>query len=180
MTQTIKEYAEALFCLAKEENRLSEISDSLDTVSKVLNENPEYLDFLTSPNIKKEDRIQAIEDAFSGSIEEYVVSFLCLLCEKGRFDSIHICISEFKAFCDMVNRVSVAQVTSAVELDENEKSALKAKLESVCGNSVILECFVDPSVVGGLIVCIDGKIIDGSIRNKLHELKGVMYGEFQT
>ena len=61
-----------------------------------------------------------------------------------------------------------------------KKSALKAKLESVCGNSVILECFVDPSVVGGLIVCIDGKIIDGSIRNKLHELKGVMYGEFQT
>ncbi len=180
MTQTIKEYAEALFCLAQEENKLNDISASLDTVSQILNENPEYLDFISSPNIKKEERIQAIEDAFSGNVEEYVVSFLCLLCEKGRFDSIHICIADFKAFCDMVNRISVAQVTSAVELDENEKSALKTKLEAVCGNSVLLECHVDPSIVGGLIVNIDGKIIDGSIKNKLHELKGVMYGEFKT
>ena len=180
MAQTIKEYAEALFCLAQEENKLKEISASLDTVSQILNDNPEYIDFVTSPNIKKDERIQAIENAFSDNIDEYVVSFLCLLCEKGRFENVHACIADFKAFCDMDSRISVAQVTSAVELDEKEKSALKSKLEAVCGNSVIIECSIDPSIVGGLIVNIDGKIIDGSIKNKLHELKGVMYGEFQT
>lgn len=176
MTKTSNEYAQALFVLAQEEGRLKEITDSLDLVSDVFKENPDYLDFLSSPNIAKSERIKAIEDAFSGKVDNYVLYFLSLYCEKGHIRSFDECVAEFKALCDIANKVSVAEVVSAVELTENEKSALKNKLESVCGNSVTLVCSVDSELIGGITVSVDGKIMDGSIRRKLRELKGAMYG----
>ena len=176
MTKTSNEYAQALFVLAQEEGRLKEITDSLDLVSDVFEENPDYLDFLSSPNIAKSERIKAIEDAFSGKVDNYVLYFLSLYCEKGHIRTFDECVAEFKALCDIANKVSVAEVVSAVELTENEKSALKNKLESVCGNSVTLVCSVDSELIGGITVSVDGKIMDGSIRRKLRELKGAMYG----
>ena len=174
MAQVINEYAEALFDLSVEAGSQKEISTALDTVLSVVDENPEYLDFLSSPNIPKSERVAAIGQAFSGE-HEYVVSFLSLLCEKGRIREIRECISEFKQLCDAADKISVAQVISAVELSESQKAALTAKLQKLCGNRVVLDCRTDRSLMGGMVVSIDGKVIDGSIRHQLHQLKEVMY-----
>lgn len=174
MAQVINEYATALFSLSEETGTTKEISASLNTVLAVVEENPEYLDFLSSPNIPKSERIDAIEKAFSGE-QEYVVSFLSLLCEKGRIREIRECISEFKQLCDAADKISVAQVTSAVELSDSQKKALTEKLQKLCGNRVTLECKTDSSLIGGMTVEIDGKVIGGSIKNQLHQLKEVMY-----
>jgi len=175
MAQVIKEYANALFELAQENGSTKEISDSLDTVWSVMEENPEYLDFLSSPNIPKSERIAAIEQAFTGSVPEYVVSFLSLMCERGRIFSLKECISEYKRLCDAANKISVAEVISAVALHESQKSALTKKLEKLCGNTVVLDCKTDETLLGGIVVKLDGKVIDGSIRHRLHELKEVMH-----
>lgn len=174
MAQVINEYAEALFELSGEAGITKEISAALDTVLNAVDGNPEYLDFLSSPNIPKSERVAAIEQTFSGE-HEYVVSFLSLLCEKGRIREIRECISEFKQLCDAADKISVAQVTSAVELSESQKAALTAKLQKLCGNRVVLDCKTDKTLMGGIVVSVDGKIIDGSIRNQLHQLKEVMY-----
>lgn len=175
MAQVIKEYAAALFELAQETDSVQAISDSLDTVLAVFEENPEYMDFLSSPNIPKSERIAAIEQAFTGSVPEYVVSFLSLFCERGRIRSLKECISEYRQLCDAANKISVADVASAVELTEAQKSALTAKLEKICGNTVVLNCTVDESLLGGMVVSVDGRVIDGSVKRKLHELKEVMH-----
>lgn len=175
MAQVSNEYATALFELAQESGTSEEILQSLLSVSELMNENPEYADFLSSPNIPKSERVDAIEQAFRGSMPEYVVSFLSLLCERGRIRNLSECISEYKQLCDAANHISVADVASAVELTEGEKKALTEKLEKLCGNAVILNCKVDPSLIGGIVVTVDGKVIDGSIRHRLHELKEVMH-----
>lgn len=175
MAQVIKEYAMALFDLAQETDSVQEISDSLDTVLALFEENPEYMDFLSSPNIPKSERIAAIEQAFTGSVPENVVSFLSLFCERGRIRSLKECISEYRQLCDAANRISVADVASAVELTEAQKSALVQKLEKICGNAVVLNCTVDESLLGGMVVSVDGKVIDGSVKHKLRELKEVMH-----
>ena len=175
MAQVIKEYATALFDLAQETDSVQEISDSLDTVLEAFDENPEYVDFLSSPNIPKSERIAAIEQAFTGSVPEYVVSFLSLFCERGRIRSLKECISEYRQLCDAANKISVAEVSSAVELTDEQKSALTVKLEKICGNKVVLNCTVDKSLLGGMVVSVDGRVIDGSIKHKLRELKEVMH-----
>ena len=70
---------EALFALALETGSVKEYSEALDIVLNLMKENPEYIDFLSSPDIPKQERVGALESAFGGKIPETVVSFLCLL-----------------------------------------------------------------------------------------------------
>ena len=70
--------------------------------------------------------------------------------------------------------ISNAKVTSAVQLTDEEKQKLKNKLESVYRGEVNIEYFIDETLIGGLIVDVDGKIMDGSLRSRLHDVKGVM------
>lgn len=175
MAQISNEYAEALFALALEAGQVREYSEALDIVLNLMNENPEYLDFLASPDIPRQERVDAVENVFGGSIPETVVSFLCLLCDRGRIHTLKDCISDYKKLSDAADGVSTAEVISAVELAENEKAALKSKLEALCGHKIELDCSVDESLIGGVKVTVDGKVIDGSVKQKLHELKGAMY-----
>ena len=70
--------------------------------------------------------------------------------------------------------VSTAYITSAVELTDEEVSVLKNKLEAICHNTVSMEFSIDPSLLGGLIVEVDGRILDGSLRHHLNEVKDVI------
>ena len=71
-------------------------------------------------------------------------------------------------------KISVARVVSSVPLTLEEKKRLKARLEKMSGRKVSLECSVDKSLLGGLVVEMDGKVINGSLRQRLDEMKDVM------
>lgn len=70
--------------------------------------------------------------------------------------------------------VSSAHVVSAIELSNEEKTALIEKLEKLTGNTVAAEYEINESIIGGVIVNIDDKVIDGSIRHRLQEVKEVI------
>lgn len=175
MAQISNEYAEALFALALENDRIKEYSEALDIVWKIICDNPEYMDFLASPDISKQERISSIESAFKENFPEHIVSFLSLLCDRGRIRNLEDCIKDYKKLSNAADGLSTAYVVSAVELSDDEKSALVIKLEKLCGHRVELDCSVDATLIGGLKVTVDGKVIDGSVKQKLHELKGAMY-----
>ncbi len=174
MTGMNKEYGTALFMLAKELGTENEYAMALECVMDVFSKNPLYMDFLASPSIPMQERLDAIAQAFDNSIPENVVSFVQLLCEKGRIYCLFGCADEYKKLLDVQNSISVAYVKSAVELTEEEKQRLRDKLEVQSGNSVILECSTDKSIMGGIVVEIDGKVIDGSLKNRLYEVKDVI------
>ena len=169
-----REYASALFTLAVEEGKQKEYFASLETVKTVLAENGEYMDFLNSFSIPKSERIDAIEEAFGKSIEEYVVSFIKLLCEKDRISEFFECVEIYKELLDLYENVSVAKVTSSIELKDEEQNKLKEKLEKAYGKKVVLDIKVDKSLLCGIVVEIDGKIIDGSIKKSLGNVKEVI------
>ncbi len=174
MTQMNKEYGTALFMLAKELGKESEYAVALECVEEVFASNPEYIDFLASPGIAMGERLDALSRAFGDAIPCDVLSFVKLLCERGRIRSVKGCIEEYKKLLDAQNNVSVAYVKSAVELTDEEKARLKDKLEIQSGHSVIMECTVDESLMGGIVVEIDGRIIDGSLKSRLYEVKDVI------
>jgi F-type H+-transporting ATPase subunit delta len=174
MMQMSKEYAEALFALAMENDKQNEYALSLECIQEILLDNPEYIDFLSSPGITLATRLDAIEKAFGDSIEQNVVSFVKLLCEKGRIRAIKSCIEEYKKLLNAEKSISTAIVTSAIELTEEEKQRLTDKLEVKSGHSVILECKIDKSLIGGLVIELDGKMIDASVKGRLGEVKDVI------
>ncbi len=174
MTETSKEYASALFELAAEEERLPEVSESLALIHSQFRENPGYADLLASPNIPVSERLAAIDEAFGGAVSEEVISFLKILCRKDSIRSVYKIIHDFNDLYRTSRGVAKARVISAVPLKSAEKEKLKAKLEKLCSKEIVMECITSPSVLGGLVVYVDGRVLDGSLRRRLHDIKEVI------
>lgn len=174
MTEIGKEYGTALFMLACEENAKQEFSNGLNVVTSALRENPDYQEFLSSPGIPLGERISALSAVFAASVPEHLLSYLQLLCEKGRFSCFWDSVEEFNALLEASEHMTTAKVTSAAALTEEEQLKLKNKLELTYHCKVNLECSVDAALLGGLIVEMDGKVMDGSLRHRLRMVKEVI------
>lgn len=173
MTQTSKAYAIALFSLAIESGSQAETLDALDAIDRLIGANPEYVSLLASPAIPRAERIRAMETALSG-MPELVVHFLDVLITRGEIRALGECIEEYRRLDALSRKTCRARVTSAVALTDAEKLSLKKKLESRSGKEVELDCAIDESLLGGVVVQMDGVIIDGSLKKKLAEIKDVM------
>jgi len=174
MSDIATEYAKALFMLAAEKECKEEYKNALETVSAIFDENPAYAEFLSTFAIPLNERLDAIETAFSNSVPRDIVSFLKILCEKKHIMEFTECAKQYIEMYNELSHVSNAKVISAVELSEKEKTALKEKLEKTSGCAMIIEYTVDPSILGGLIVEADGKIMDSSLKKQLKDVKDVI------
>lgn len=174
MTQTNKEYAEALFLLSREKDCVNKYSETLGEIKNIVAENPDYLEFLSSPAVVLSERISAISEAFSRICDEYLLNFLKLLCENGRIKELLSCIEEFEYLKTLAENKTTATVFYAYPLDEAQKQALRAKLENKVGKNIDFIFIEDKSLIGGIKVELDGKVIDGSAKHYLNKVKGVI------
>lgn len=174
MTETSRSYADALFFLAKENGSVTETLDALKRARNELCLTEGALDLLASPAIAKDERLAVIEKAFEGKLPQHVVSLLCVMCANGCIRELEDCVAAFQELHDAEMKLSNARVISAVALTEAEKATLTAQLTKKLGRTIRLECEVDASLLGGMIVHVDGKVIDGSVRHKLQKIKEVM------
>ena len=176
MTTTSKEYAEALFELAAGEHVLEETSDGLVTVISALQQMPEYRSLLASAAIGKADRLKALDDAFEGKVPKVLMGVLRMMVSRGHISALDGMAREYEELTRDYRGESVARVLSAVPLKETEAVAIRAELEKRFSRKITLSCEIDPTLIGGVRVEIEGRVIDGSIRNKLEQIKDVMNG----
>ena len=176
MTTTNREYAEALFELAIEAEQADETTAGLETVISAVMQTPEFGQLLASPAIAKEERLNALDSTFRGKIPDILLAILRMMVSRGHVSALTGMARDYEELARGYRGESMAVVTSAVELKEAETVALRAKLEKKLGRKVTLQCQVNPDLIGGIRVEVDGRVIDGSIRNKLEEIKEVMNG----
>lgn len=174
MSEIGKEYGAALFMLACEQNTLTDCADGLAAVKSAFSLQPEYSDLLASPSIPLSERLASLDTAFADQVPEAVLSLLQLMCEKGRITCFDEAVEEFTALLNAHNRVSKAQVVSAAALTEEQKKQLQQKLEQYTKGRVETTYTTDPTLLGGLIVDLDGKVLDGSLRHRLRDIKDVI------
>ena len=174
MTETSKEYGTALFMLACENNKKDEYANGLSILVNTFKENPQYLEFLASPGISLAERLEALDSAFSDILETEVMSYIKLLCEKGRISSFFESCEQYNALLEESRRVTKVTVTCAVALTEEEKEKLVKNLENKFKSTVDAEYIIDESLIGGILVEADGKVLDGSVRTRLRDIKDVM------
>lgn len=174
MTEMSKSYADALFSLALETNTVAETLTALRKMRDGIYGTEGALDLLASPSIPKDERCAVLEKAFGDIQPEHVMSFVGVLTQHGHIRELDDCLAAYTQLHDEARRISTAQVTSAVALTDGEKAELTAKLSARFSRTIQLECAVDPSLLGGLVVQVDGKVIDGSLKHRLQEIKEVM------
>jgi F-type H+-transporting ATPase subunit delta len=174
MTTTSREYAEALFELSAEEGLTEETDAGLETVISAMRQTPEYKALLASAAVSKENRLNALEEAFRGKVTDVLMAVLRMMVAKGHVREIENVARDYGELARQYTGEVLANVTSAVPLKEAEAVAIRLELEKRLGRPVTLNCRLDPSLIGGVRVEADGRVIDGSIRNKLEQIKEVM------
>ena len=174
MTTTSKEYAQALFELSVSEGSTEQTLEGLETVRSGIAAEPEYMALLASPAIGREQRLAALDQAFRGRIPDILLGLLRMMVSRGHITGLEDMARDYEAMVRDFRGEAVAMVTTAVPLSEEEAERLKAGLEKKFDRRLTLRCAVDPSIIGGVRVELDGRVIDGSIRSKLDKIKEVM------
>ena len=164
-------YGKSLYDLAKEEHLEKEILEEMSCVKTLLEENPDYYSLLAEPSIPKKERLSLLDQAFATELQPYLLNFLKLLLEKGLVRGFKESYKTYKALYQEDQGIAEALVTSAVPLQEEQKSALIEKLQKLCAKTIILSEKIDPKVVGGLKVEVAGKTLDGTVSARLKEIR---------
>lgn len=174
MTQQSKDYAEALYALAAESAQQAAFLRALESLTDALFAEPAYPELLSNPAIPTKERIQALDEALPAETPTYVRSFLQLLCAQGRIRCLPECVSAYRQLYETATGRSTARVTSAVPLSPAQQERLCERLAALSGRTVQLDCTVDESLLAGITVELDGKVLDGSLKHRLREVKEVM------
>jgi F-type H+-transporting ATPase subunit delta len=170
MEEIARVYAEALFDVAKEKDKLDRIHDELNQFAKALDGDRELQVFFFSPYFSSAEKREGIERAVSGADPEFV-NFLELLVEKHRMPVIFRIRRQFEEMWKKENRKLDVTVTSAVALDPEVVDQVAAEIEKQTGQQVELTTRVDDGVVGGIVLQVGNMVLDASIRNRLEKLR---------
>lgn len=167
MTNTARLYGSSLYDLAAEEGLVEELMEETSALRQIFRENPDYLSLLGEPSIAKSERISLIDTAFGGQLQKYLVNFIKLLTERGLLQEYAGCCEEYARRYDIDHNIAQAEVTSVLPLSKEQKDALLAKLEKMSGKKIRLTEKTDPSLLGGLRVELEGRLLDGTVQGRL-------------
>ncbi len=163
-------YAEALLGAAGEKGRLAEVREELADFAEAVESSDELRSFLRNPQIEPHVKRDALA-ALLADADELVRNFLLLLAEKGRIAEIDEIHSEFERLIAQQARVLELELTTAVELSDEEAAQLVRRIEDAAGRRVEATRRVDPDIIGGIVVQAGSRRLDASVRGRLNRLR---------
>jgi F-type H+-transporting ATPase subunit delta len=168
-------YATALFELAREEKSVDSVKADLDAFDGMVTESADLARLVRSPVFAADAQLRALsailEKAGIGGI---AAKFLKVLTANRRLFVVHDVIRGFRTLVARFKGEATAEVTVAEQLSDAHLEALKGALKTVTGKDVDLKVKVDPTIIGGLVVKVDSRMVDSSLRTKLNSIKHAM------
>lgn len=171
MTDSAKNYGEALYELAKDEQLSEAILSELETVCGIFRDNPDYIKLLSEPSVPKKERCAVLGEAFGDRVQPYLLNFLKILCERGIIGQYADCLRAYRTRFNADNGILEATAISAVPLTQAQTERLQQKLQTVTAKRIDLQTRVDSSLLGGIRLQLDGKELDGTVRGRLDGLR---------
>lgn len=166
-------YAQALFDLAQEQGATEQVAGDLARFSALIAESADLQRFIKSPVFSAEEQGKALTAILArAGIGGIAGNFLKLVAAKRRLFAVGDMIRDYNKLNDFAKGLKRADVTVAEPLKDAHIDALKVALaELTGGQSVEMTITVDPSIIGGLIVKLGSRMVDGSLRTKLNSLR---------
>lgn len=167
-------YAEAIFGAAQETGAIDRIDSELFDITQMLEANGDLQTIWMHPVVETSDKQAMARELFTGKVHPFTLNLILLLFDKKRgtlFPQVQ------KAFRDRFNaarRRATVKVTSAMPLDAGLADQLRAQLSSQLEKEVQMETAIDPDLLGGMILQIEDRVIDNSLRGRLEALRHSM------
>jgi F-type H+-transporting ATPase subunit delta len=170
----VEAYAEALFQVARAEERMDQVEEDLTHLKKTLDSNIELREFLNNLQISSAGKKDALFKIFGETLSPIALHWMNLIVDQGRQRRLPAIIEAFFTLTQDAREKITAEIITSVPLSEDLAKRLENELSKVTKKRVFLKPVVDDSILGGVIVKVDNKVIDGSVRNRLEEIKKEM------
>lgn len=164
-------YAQALFDVASQQNIVTAVSDDLNGIVGVMDHDARFKSLISNPSFNRENKLKLMEAVFADRVTALTMQLLRLLLEKRRETLLAEVAKQFETLRRNASNTLFAQVTSAAELSDAERTALVQKLEQSSGQRVEATFSLDADLIGGVRVQLGNTVLDGSVRGTLDRLK---------
>lgn len=163
-----KRYAQAVFDLALERERLDQWAEDLSSLCQAM-ENPDMFGFLEHAKVTMPQKVRTIEEALP-DVDPLLRNLLCVLVDRGLTELVPEVEKDYRRLLDVHMGREQVQVSSAVPLEDSEQKSISDFLSGLIHKEVVMETRVDPSILGGLVIRVGDRLIDGSTRTRLAEM----------
>jgi F-type H+-transporting ATPase subunit delta len=167
----VQAYAESMLGIARAEGTLDEVSDELFRFARALDGSDELRNALTDPHLPASRRQQIVEDLLGGKATPTSVSLISMAVGAGRAKDLSAIIDSLVSRSAEEADKAVAEVRSAVELTDDQRTRLAAAIQKATGKAVDVKVIIDPTVLGGIVTTVGDTVIDGSVKTRLEQLK---------
>jgi F-type H+-transporting ATPase subunit delta len=171
-TTIARNYAEALLVLARRANDLDGWGAIFNGVADSIRNDARLRNFLAAPQVTAAEKNAVIEKALAGSVPRTLMRYLQKLVSNRRQLLIPEIAVEYGNLVDESEGRVHAQVTVAREATETERAAIASHLSKAVGKRVVPHLAVNPAILGGVVVRIGDRVMDGSVRRRLATLRG--------
>ena len=166
-----RNYAEALLAVAQQENAVERFGELLDAVGGVIASDATVQAVMMSPRVKKDDKKAMLAHALKGLAPASFVKFLSSVVQRGRQGLLADIAEAYQQLADRhFNRLH-ASVVTAREADAALRQAITERLTKTMGKTVVPHFRSDPAIVGGVIVRLGDRVLDGSLRRRIQTLR---------
>lgn len=166
-----KRYARALFELAVERGIVEKIRQEIDLFNRSLETNTDFRHFLNSQEVSKSDKKKTIERLFQDRVSNVFFNFILVLLRKNRQSIFTAIVRQFEILFDKYKKKVRASTITAIPMDEATLFDLKTRLSETYKADVEIENKIDPDILGGIIIKVDGQVFDGSVQGQLKRIR---------
>jgi F-type H+-transporting ATPase subunit delta len=173
-TDRIEGYTNALFDVARAEGSLDEVEDELFRFGRTFEGSDELRSALTDQHLPASRRQSIVEDLLGGRASSTTVALLSFVVASGRARDLPAIIDRLVTRAAAERNKVVAEVRSAIPLDDAQRERLAVALGNATGKQVQVKVVVDPTVLGGILAQVGDTVIDGTVRHRLDQLKSLL------
>ena len=167
----IEGYASAILEVAKAEGELERVGDELFRIARAFESSSELRDVLTDRQVPVDRKLSIIGDLLEGKASPLSQGLVSFVVSVGRGADLPAIANRLADRAAADRDRAIAEVRTAIELDDATVARLAEKLGRVTGKQVEVKTVIDPSVLGGVVARVGDTVIDGSLRHRLDELK---------
>lgn len=167
----LRRYANALYEEAERQDCLDAVDDDVALLRQTLAETREFAQFVESPVIPQDKKRDVFRALLQERVHPLTLQFMELLVEKDRETLLADLLDTYRTLRDEARNVVEVQARVPAPLDEAERTKLIERLEAMTGKNVRLEVDHKPTLIGGLVIRIGDQVYDGSVRQKLDNLR---------
>jgi F-type H+-transporting ATPase subunit delta len=169
-----RRYAQAVFEIALEKKELERWQSDLERIAEIVSDDT-ILAVLENPKLKFDDKIEIFSENLS-DVNPLALNLVRMLISKAGINIIGAISDEYRKFVDDYHGIKMAEIITAVPIDEKDKEKLAEDLGAMVGSKVVVKAEVDQEIIGGIVARVGGKLLDGSTRSKLAALKRELSG----